>query len=174
MQDLTSADLERIITVLDRHDVDYIVVGGVAARSHGAQRLTEDVDLVARRDRANLRRLGAALRELGATIRGAPALPQAVIDQQTHPDALAQRQFGNWTTEAGEVDTALFIGTSEQPLDYDRLAVGATTTSLGEIEFKVAGLTDLILAKELADRKKDHDALPELRSLADGDIEPHA
>jgi hypothetical protein len=37
-------DAERIVEVLDRHGVDYIV-GGVGARLHGASHLTYDLDL---------------------------------------------------------------------------------------------------------------------------------
>jgi hypothetical protein len=65
------------------------------------------------------------LRELGAQIRGAPRMPDGVVAAQTTAEALSRRQFGNWTTDAGEIDTALFIGTREEPLDYDNLAQGA-------------------------------------------------
>jgi hypothetical protein len=57
-------DLGRLIEVLDRHGVEYLVVGGVAAIGYGAERLTEDVDCVVGRARANLDRLAIALREL--------------------------------------------------------------------------------------------------------------
>jgi hypothetical protein len=33
-------DLARILTTLDRHGVEYLVVGGLAARAHGATRPT--------------------------------------------------------------------------------------------------------------------------------------
>ncbi|MGH9082969.1 MAG: hypothetical protein ACRDWN_06465, partial [Acidimicrobiales bacterium] len=56
-------------TTLDRHGVEYLLVGGAAARAYGAGRLTEDADCVVRRERANLGRLAAALRELHARLR---------------------------------------------------------------------------------------------------------
>ena|SRR5665811_1195947 len=49
-------DLGRLIEVLDRHGVEYLMVGGVAAIGYGAERPTEDADCVVRRERANLNR----------------------------------------------------------------------------------------------------------------------
>jgi hypothetical protein len=58
-------DPEEIIRVLDRHKVEYVIVGGVAARLHGSPILTEDVDVAPQRSADNLRRLAEALLELG-------------------------------------------------------------------------------------------------------------
>jgi hypothetical protein len=41
-----SFDLGRILTTLDRRGVEYLVVGGLGARAHGATRPTQDVDFV--------------------------------------------------------------------------------------------------------------------------------
>jgi hypothetical protein len=54
---------------LARHQVDYLLVGGIAARQYGATRPTGDLDCLARFDRDNLTRLAAALRELNARLR---------------------------------------------------------------------------------------------------------
>ena len=69
MGDHPPLDVNRIVEILDRHRVRYLLVGGVAARLHGATRLTEDVDVLPADDDENLRRLGAALTELGAFLR---------------------------------------------------------------------------------------------------------
>ena len=47
-------DLNRLLEVLARNEVDFVVVGGSAAGFLGASRLTEDADCVVRRERANL------------------------------------------------------------------------------------------------------------------------
>jgi hypothetical protein len=59
----------RLFQAVDRHDVDYLVVGGTAARAYGATRLTEDADCVVDRHDDNLERLAGALRELKARLR---------------------------------------------------------------------------------------------------------
>lgn len=59
-------DIGELIAVLARHDVDYVVIGGVAAQVHGHRRTTKDLDLTPDPDPENLRRLSAALAELEA------------------------------------------------------------------------------------------------------------
>lgn len=55
--------------MLDRHGVDYVLVGGAAAAMLGAERLTQDVDCVVSRELTNLERVAAALREFDAHLR---------------------------------------------------------------------------------------------------------
>lgn len=64
------ADLPRLIEVLDRHEVEYLIVGGAAAVAYGAQRPTQDADCVVRRDRANLIRLGQRFAGVGRPAAG--------------------------------------------------------------------------------------------------------
>lgn len=46
MGDHPPLDVNRIVEISDRHRVRYLLVGGIAARLHGATRLTEDVDVL--------------------------------------------------------------------------------------------------------------------------------
>ena len=55
-------DVDQIVEVLNRHQVDYVLIGGMAAVLHGSSVHTADVDALIRHDRQNLERLGAALR----------------------------------------------------------------------------------------------------------------
>ncbi|CAN5598368.1 hypothetical protein BH24ACT15_BH24ACT15_24020 [soil metagenome] len=41
------ANVRRIVETLNRHGVDYIMIGGVAGQLHGSTRPTKDVDVVA-------------------------------------------------------------------------------------------------------------------------------
>ncbi len=49
-----------IMTVLDRHGVRYVLIGGLAAVLHGAPHVTTDVDVVPEEARDNLERLSVA------------------------------------------------------------------------------------------------------------------
>ena len=55
-------DLARLLEVLERHEVAYVLIGGLAAVYHGSPFPTEDADITPRADRSNLARLAAALR----------------------------------------------------------------------------------------------------------------
>src|SRR5688572_13587173 len=65
-------DIEAAFRVLTGGAVEFIVVGGVAARAHGSARLTNDVDVVYRRTPENIQRLAAALAPHTPYLRGAP------------------------------------------------------------------------------------------------------
>src|ERR1700682_1017617 len=62
-------DPQRVVEVLNRHQVEYVLVGGYAAQLYGARRPTYDIDITPSTTLENLHRLSAALRELGAGIR---------------------------------------------------------------------------------------------------------
>jgi len=52
----------RLFRALHDHDVDYVLVGGVALGVHGLLRTTEDIDLFVRPSAENVERLKRALR----------------------------------------------------------------------------------------------------------------
>lgn len=54
----------RVCRLLNRHRVQYLIAGGVAANLHGSVRATRDVDLLVPRDVSNMTRLLRALGEL--------------------------------------------------------------------------------------------------------------
>ena len=64
--------LERLLTALCDAEVEFILVGGVAARAHGSSRLTDDLDVAYARSSANLRRIVTALAPFAPYLRGAP------------------------------------------------------------------------------------------------------
>ena len=104
-------DLGRLVEVLDRHRVDYLLlVGGVAALAYGAKRPTEDADCVVGRERSNLDRLAAALRELDARLRVAGLSDEEARRLPVQIDAAALESAGmtTWMTDAG--------GDESQPL----------------------------------------------------------
>jgi len=69
----TPIDAAAILRVLASHQVDYVVIGGLAVQAHGHTRTTQDLDLVPAPTDENRARLLAALAELGARPVGAPA-----------------------------------------------------------------------------------------------------
>ena len=56
-----AVDLAQVIPPLVRANVDFILIGGMAAILHGSARVTFDVDLVYSRTHENIERLAAAL-----------------------------------------------------------------------------------------------------------------
>jgi hypothetical protein len=71
---MPTESFRRILETLERHGVEYVVAGGVAAVLQGAPVTTFDIDALFRVDRANVARLFAALVELDAHYRERAAL----------------------------------------------------------------------------------------------------
>ncbi|MBI3801744.1 MAG: nucleotidyl transferase AbiEii/AbiGii toxin family protein [Deltaproteobacteria bacterium] len=62
-------DFEKFLLLLqelEQHQVDYVLIGGVALNLHGLVRATEDIDLFVRPDESNVARLRQALRSVWA------------------------------------------------------------------------------------------------------------
>jgi hypothetical protein len=67
-----TTDFRRLLEALLAGQVEFIVVGGVAASVHGSARVTLDLDVVYRRTRANVERLVGALAPFDPYMRGPP------------------------------------------------------------------------------------------------------
>jgi len=167
-------DLGRILTTLDHHGVEYLVVGGLGARAHGATRPTQDVDFVPRSPRENLDRLADALRSASwarAAARGrndrrggSSVLPVVAKDQHwprsgVPPGPLTPARSMYCTTcrrpRVGAVMTICCRGRQQ------RAWTAPSSVSLRSTD-------DIIASKQHADRPKDRDALPELEELRRG------
>jgi hypothetical protein len=161
-------DATRIAEALQRNGVEYVMIGGLAASSWGAQRPTHDADLIAARDPANLDRLAAALRDLGARLRVEGLTDEQAKQLPVRLDAhtLSAMEISTWTTDAGGVDVLADLPTIDQGrLTYEQLA--QRSSQHAHTCLRVAVLEDVIASKQWADRPKDREALAELHQLRD-------
>lgn len=62
----TVQDFEDILELFARHDVRYLIVGGLAFIFHAKPRYTKDIDLWIDADRENVQRANRALTEFGS------------------------------------------------------------------------------------------------------------
>ena len=74
-----------ICQVLIDNDVEFVIIGGMAARLHGTGHATVDIDICPSADEANLSNLADALRQLGARLR-AEGDPEGVAFEYAPPD----------------------------------------------------------------------------------------
>src|ERR1700710_2278150 len=75
--------LKKLLEVLDRHSVAFIVIGGIAGVVYGSGYPTYDFDLLYDREEANLEGRAEALIELKVPLRGAPADLPFQVEAQT-------------------------------------------------------------------------------------------
>lgn len=153
-------DPQCLFGVLDKHGVDYVLIGGLAAVLHGSTAMTNDADILPYNDPDNLERVGAALRDLEARLRvdgnpnGVPFDP--------HPSLIASMAMLNMTTRCGDLDLTF----TPSGLDgYSGVRKRSVAFEVGGLRLHVACLADIIRSKEAADRPKDHATLPILHAL---------
>jgi hypothetical protein len=153
---MSAGSFSRILEVLSRHEVEFVVVGGVAAVLHGAPVTTFDLDALVRVEQRNAERLLAALTELDARFREHHSLRPTTADVLAGGHLLLM-------TDAGPLDVLGFIGNKSR---YEDVRGEAVRLSLGEREVPVLGLDELIRQKKAMGRPKDEPALRLLEEVA--------
>lgn len=144
-----------ILAALVGAEIDFIIVGGVAAVLEGAPVSTFDLDVVYSLDEANLARLTTALEEIEARYVDSAG-------RTIRPDADRLRSGGHHLlrTRFGRLDALGSIG-SEQ--GYDDLISASRIRTLHGMRVRVLSLEGVIATKEVAARPKDEAMLELLR-----------
>jgi predicted nucleotidyltransferase len=157
-EDVPLIDFETALRVLVQAQVEFLVVGGVAARAHGSARLTNDLDILYRRSPENIERLAGALAPHAPYLRGAPpGLPFRL-------DAATIRRGLNFTltTAFGDLD---LLGEVTGGGGYEALIPRSKPIAAFGLEVPCLDLDCLIQVKRAAGRPKDLDAIAELEAL---------
>lgn len=153
---------DKLLATLVDHNVDFVLIGGLAAALHGSPAITNDADICPRRDLGNLEHLAKALRSMKPRVRTS-AEPDGLAFA-CDASFLSRLEMVNLTTEYGDFDISYSpAGTN----GYEDLASRAVTFEIDGIRVKVAALDDIIRSKETANRPKDHATLPLLYALRD-------
>jgi hypothetical protein len=147
-----------VLDALRRHNVQFIIIGGLAGNILGSDSITHDLDVCYKRDDANLHALARALREVGARLRGAPEGLPFILDAQT----LENGDRFTFETIGGAFDC---LGTPAGTKGYDDLYASTWIFELRGNALRVCSLDDLIRMKKAADRTKDRIELEQLYVL---------
>ena len=150
---MASSRLIELLDALLAAEVEFVVVGGLAAVLHGAPLVTSDVDIVHRKTPENIARLLSVLLPLHARARG---------DRRVLPpteSALAGRGHILLDTDWGAVDVLCEIGDGQ---DYEWLLSRSELIERGDRSVRIVSLPALIELKRAANRPKDRLAIPVL------------
>jgi hypothetical protein len=150
--------LEQTLIVLAQNQVDFVIVGGVAATLHGSARATFDLDLCYSREGVNLTRLADALTPFRPKLRDVPGDLPFLWDAGTLRNGL------NFTlsTDLGDLDLLAEIPGLG---GFSQVKDASVPVDLFGLPFLVLTLEGLISARKAAGRPKDLTSLAELEAL---------
>jgi hypothetical protein len=153
-------DIDELVAALARHDVDYVVIGGVATQVHGHRRTTMDLDLTPDPDPENLRRLGAALVELDA--RPVDGMDEGEISV-ADPERLAIAAIvPPLHTRYGQIH---ILKEPKGARAFDEMRERALVVDLDGTDVAIVSLDDLIRMKRAAGRPGDLDDIATLTEV---------
>lgn len=144
---------QEVFKKLNKHKVEYLVIGGIAANLQGFSRLTMDLDIMLKPERENFARLFAAMKEIGFK----QVTPVKLDDMRFEEGQVKVAHwkgviivFRNPKDELERVD--VFI---KNPMDFDKAYKRHEKRKVSTTRVHVAHIDDLIALKELSGREKD-------------------
>ena len=143
-------DPERILRVLARRRVRYVLVGATAARLQGFPRVTADADIAPATDADNLKRLASALRDLKARVY-TESTPEG-LNFSCDAETLGRSGLWNLVTDAGRLDLIFKPSGTE---GYEDLERSALTFEVFGVEVRAASLADILRSKRASNRPQD-------------------
>jgi hypothetical protein len=143
-----------LFAALDRHKVDYLLIGGLAVSLHGVERSTMDVDITVAMNPDNLGALIDTAMELKLT----PVLPvplESLSNIELLREWHAQRHLEAFALRTPElagvtIDVLLF-----PPVEFDGMLARAVEFEIAGTAIKVVSIDDLIALKSAVGRPID-------------------
>ena len=85
-------DFRDLLALLNAHEVEYLIVGGLAVNLYGVPRVTQDIDLIVSTTKTNITKMLAVLKKLGYLPR-LPVDPKDLIDPEKVKDWVENRNL---------------------------------------------------------------------------------
>lgn len=137
-------DFKELLSLLNTHSVEYLLVGGYAVSAHGFPRYTGDIDIFYRLGEANTQRLAAAMAKF--------ALPVDAADLN-RPNVMFRM---------GAKPMMLELMNEISGVTFEQAWANRITLKLETLDVPMISLADLRTNKRAAGRHKDLADLEEL------------
>lgn len=153
-------DPVRLVRVLAQYEVEYVVIGALAARLAGYPLATYDSDITPSKTAENLVRLSRALRAMDARVYTA-SLPEG-LPFDCSPQMLERADAWNLVTSVGRLDILFSPAGSG---GFEELARTANQYEVFGVVVPAASLEAIVKMKEATDRPKDRQAVAIIKAM---------
>lgn len=144
-------DFKEFIELLQKHKVEFLLVGGFAVALHGYPRYTDDLDVLVKREQENAERLLQAITEFGFGSLGLE------VQDFVKEDMIVQ---------LGYPPLRIDIITSISGIDdYKQLFENAISIEAENMQLNIISLDDLIKNKESTNRSIDRTDAQKLKKI---------
>jgi hypothetical protein len=143
-----------LFKALNAHNIDYLLVGGLAINLHGVPRMTMDVDLVIALNADNIAKLEACAKFLGLR----PNVPVKLADlaDASKREALFKKKHLIALSLIGEKpETPTVDIVIHHPLDFDKAYHNRIERDISGTPVMLASIDDMITMKKAAGRAQD-------------------
>ena len=147
---------ESLLLALVSADVEFVLIGGMAAVAQGVPYTTHDVDVVHRRTPENVARLMAFLLKHDAIYRA--QFGRRIVPK---PEHLAGPGTVLTQTDIGQLD---MLGTIADGRDFDALLPLSITLEIEGRTLRVLALSEIVAIKRISADSKDKAQLPVLEA----------
>ncbi len=147
-------DFQDIFKELNKLQIDYLVVGGLAVNFHGVPRMTYDIDFMILLEEKNVGKLVSKLTAWGYRPK-APINPMELADEAKRNSWIKEKgmkavNFFSETSPIGEIDIVF-----DSPIPYSELKSRAVMIEIEGERIPTVSIHDLIKLKQKAGRKQD-------------------
>lgn len=143
-------DMVEFLGLLDKHGVEFVLVGGHAVNYYGYVRTTQDIDLLIYPSPKNAQCIMAALSDFGFRDAGIPVSLFESAGSAIH--------LGN---EPNRID----LLTTLEGISNEQIFNNKKRIQLGSLELNIIDLPDLLSVKQRSSRLKDQADAEELRRI---------
>jgi hypothetical protein len=157
-------NLFRAAQLLSKAGVEFVIIDGIAIRSHGGNYITEDLDICYSRTEENLKKIANVLSPLKPRPRGLDKELPYIFDWTT----LQHGTNFTFRTSMGDVD---LLGEVKGVGNYDDLLKDSIIVDLDGCPTYILSIPALIVAKKAAGRPKDEAGLKILEALLESEID---
>ena len=151
MPNLFNPDFHDFLKAINKHEVDYILVGGYAVILHGYNRVTADMDIWVKCSKQNYHKIEQAFLTFGMP------LFDMTLEKFLKVKSVDVFRFGR-------KPVAIDLITKIKGLDFDEAFQESEIRIVDDIPVRLLQYNHLIKAKKSAGRSKDLDDLENLES----------